>query len=54
MEKLSCNGAWTLIDPVKDLQYGAQVPGCVHTDLLAVDVIPDPWLRDNEQEMHWV
>ncbi len=26
----------------------ATVPGCVHTDLLALGLIPDPFLRDNE------
>jgi beta-mannosidase len=32
----------------------AQVPGCVHTDLLAAGVIPDPYLGLNEHEVAWV
>ncbi|MCZ0986287.1 glycoside hydrolase family 2 protein [Streptomyces diastatochromogenes] len=32
----------------------ARVPGCVHTDLLAAGVIPDPFLGRNETEVAWV
>lgn len=32
----------------------AVVPGCVHTDLLAAGVIPDPFLGRNEAEVAWV
>lgn len=32
----------------------AVVPGCVHTDLLAAGVIPDPFLGRNEREVAWV
>ncbi|MFC9489571.1 glycoside hydrolase family 2 protein [Streptomyces hydrogenans] len=32
----------------------AQVPGCVHTDLLAAGVIPDPFLGLNETGTAWV
>ncbi|MBV7695749.1 glycoside hydrolase family 2 protein [Streptomyces sp. TRM70350] len=32
----------------------ADVPGCVHTDLLAAGVIPDPFLGRNEAEVAWV
>ncbi|WP_405010823.1 glycoside hydrolase family 2 protein [Kitasatospora sp. NBC_01539] len=32
----------------------AQVPGCVHTDLLAADLIPDPYLGLNEHEVAWI
>ena len=28
--------------------YPAEVPGCVHTDLMAAGVIPDPYLDGNE------
>ncbi|MEV0132488.1 glycoside hydrolase family 2 protein, partial [Dactylosporangium sp. NPDC050688] len=34
--------------------YPAQVPGCVHTDLLAAGVIPDPYLDDNEVALSWI
>ncbi|WP_151480277.1 glycoside hydrolase family 2 protein [Streptomyces albicerus] len=32
----------------------ATVPGCVHTDLLAAGIIPDPFLGRNETEVAWV
>ncbi|HUO34903.1 MAG TPA: glycoside hydrolase family 2 protein [Candidatus Acidoferrum sp.] len=32
----------------------AQVPGCVHTDLLANKLIPDPYYRDNESKLQWI
>ncbi|MFK0192109.1 glycoside hydrolase family 2 protein [Kitasatospora sp. NPDC090308] len=32
----------------------AAVPGCVHTDLLAAGLIPDPYLGTNEPEVAWV
>ncbi|MFI1047853.1 glycoside hydrolase family 2 protein [Streptomyces griseoruber] len=32
----------------------ASVPGCVHTDLLAAGVIPDPFVGRGEREVAWV
>ncbi len=32
----------------------ATVPGCVHTDLLAAELIPDPYLDRNEELVQWV
>ncbi len=32
----------------------AIVPGCVHTDLLANKIIPDPFYGDNEKLVQWV
>jgi beta-mannosidase len=32
----------------------AVVPGCVHTDLLADGLIPDPYLDDNEALLAWI
>ncbi|MFE6287796.1 glycoside hydrolase family 2 protein [Streptomyces sp. NPDC057877] len=32
----------------------AAVPGCVHTDLLAARLIPDPFLGTNEADVAWV
>jgi beta-mannosidase len=32
----------------------AQVPGCVHTDLMAAGTIPDPFDRDNESRLQWI
>ncbi|MFI8423914.1 glycoside hydrolase family 2 protein [Streptomyces sp. NPDC085479] len=38
----------------EDAELPAQVPGCVHTDLLAAGVIPDPFLGSNETDVAWV
>lgn len=32
----------------------ASVPGCVHTDLLDLELIPDPFYRKNELKVQWV
>jgi beta-mannosidase len=32
----------------------AMVPGCVHTDLIANGLIPDPFLDDNERRLAWI
>ncbi|WP_370872494.1 beta-mannosidase [Paenibacillus zeirhizosphaerae] len=32
----------------------AQVPGCVHTDLLRNGTIPDPFYGTNERELQWI
>ena len=32
----------------------ATVPGCVHPDLLAAGLIPDPYLDANEAELSWI
>ena len=63
MEYLSLDGRWTLstgshVDvacPVlPDEGIPAEVPGTVHTDLLAAGRIPDPYVRDQEQQQTWV
>lgn len=35
-------------------QVPATVPGCVHTDLMAAELIPDPFLDDNEALLQWI
>ena len=32
----------------------ATVPGCVHTDLLAAGLIPDPYIADHEHQVQWI
>ena len=41
-------------DGVGDHSVPAAVPGCVHTDLLAAGLIPDPYLDDNETRLSWI
>lgn len=41
-------------DVAQDLPVAASVPGCVHTDLMAAGLLPDPYLDRNELEVDWV
>lgn len=34
--------------------FSAEVPGCVHLDLIKHGMIPDPFFRENEKEVQWV
>jgi beta-mannosidase len=34
--------------------HPAEVPGCVHLDLLRNGLIPDPFYRDNEAKLQWI
>lgn len=54
MEKINLNGHWALyrVDEAEEIQ--ASVPGCVHTDLLANNLIDNPFYRDNERHQLWV
>jgi beta-mannosidase len=47
-------GAWTLTQVGQGDPLPAQVPGCVHTDLLAAHKIADPYFRTNEGDVQWV
>ncbi|MBB6429128.1 beta-mannosidase [Algisphaera agarilytica] len=51
---LDLGGTWSLRS--KDGQYDlpGQVPGCVHADLLAAGLVPDPYYRMNEHQVQWV
>ena len=44
---------WTLSGAGYD-GVAAQVPGCVHLDLMSSGHIPDPYLGDNESELDWI
>jgi len=45
---------WTVCEEGSDQIYPAKVPGTVHTDLLENNVIPDPFVRDNERSIQWI
>ncbi|GJF27225.1 glycoside hydrolase family 2 protein [Streptomyces sp. HO565] len=51
-EVLPLAEGWSLCH--SDNLLPAQVPGCVHTDLLAAGLIPDPFLGVNEPAVAWV
>ncbi|MGB5844742.1 MAG: glycoside hydrolase family 2 protein, partial [Anaerolineales bacterium] len=50
----SLAGAWEFRQAGTEEWLPASVPGGVHTDLLALDRIPDPFEADNEQRVQWV
>lgn len=54
MQILDLGGAWDLRRDGDEEAIPAQVPGCVHTDLLAAGKIEDPFVRDNESRLQWV
>ncbi len=54
MTTLILDGAWEFSQAKKNDWLPATVPGCVHTDLLAAEQIPDPYYRDNELDLQWI
>ena len=54
MKIQSLAGAWEFHQVGADEWLPANVPGGVHTDLLALGRIPDPFAADNEQRVRWV
>ena len=52
--KLELHQGWTF-KAVDSLEWmSAQVPGAVHTDLLNLGLIKDPFYRLNEHELQWI
>src|SRR6266496_742562 len=41
-------------DALTEREVPAQVPGCTHLDLMAADLIPDPYLDRNEADLTWM
>lgn len=54
MKKQTLSGAWQFRQTNGSEWLPAQVPGGVHTDLLAASCIPDPFVGDNEKRVQWV
>jgi len=54
MEKIDLNGEWIFKEADSDKWYKAKVPGCVHLDLMANNLIPNPFVGINELEVQWV
>ncbi len=54
MHYLSLNGAWTVAQIDSQDTFPAQVPGTIHTDLLAAGRIEDPFYRDREDTLQWI
>lgn len=54
MDIQSLAGEWEFRQVGTEKWLPASVPGGVHTDLLALDLIPDPFMGDNEKRVQWV
>lgn len=54
LQRLSLDGEWQFRQVGQSTWHPARVPGCVHLDLLAAGLIPDPFYRDNELKVQWV
>src|SRR4030067_3689006 len=50
----SLAGTWEFRQAGTEKWLPASVPGGVHTDLLALGRIPDPFVGDNEKRVQWV
>ena len=48
------NDGWRFRQGRGENWYPATVPGTVHTDLMANDLIEDPFYRLNERSVQWV
>ena len=45
---------WSFRPADKEEWLSAEVPGCVHTDLIRHELIPDPFWGDNELGLRWI
>jgi beta-mannosidase len=54
MKIQSLVGAWEFRKKGDEKWLAATVPGGVHTDLMALGLIPDPFVGDNEKRVRWV
>ena len=54
MKQMTLSGTWQFRQAGTEDWLPATVPGGVHTDLLALGKIPDPFVADNELKVIWV
>lgn len=48
------NTGWTFRQAGEEKWLPAEVPGCVHTDLMTNGIIEDPFYRLNEHDVQWI
>ena len=53
-DKVKLHDNWRFRQGRSEIWYPATVPGTVHTDLMANDLIEDPFFRLNERSVQWV
>lgn len=54
IEKIDLNGAWEFYHEKSNEWHSANVPGVIHTDLIANKLIENPYWETNEQELQWI
>ncbi len=54
MKTVTLSGAWSLTQAGEAEVLPAQVPGCVHMDLLRSERLSDPFFRDQEAQQFWI
>ena len=54
MQSQSLTGQWQFRQEDENEWLPATVPGGVHTDLLTLGLIPDPFIGDNELDVMWI
>ncbi len=52
--KLEIRSQWKFRQENTGQWYRAEVPGCVHTDLMRNNIVPDPFIGVNERSMQWI
>ena len=54
MQTQPLTGKWQFQQVGTEEWLPANIPGGVHTDLMAIGHIPDPFAADNEKRVQWV
>ncbi len=54
MRRVNLGGAWQVCHTGDEQSLEARVPGDVYRDLLEAGEIPDPFVRDNENDLQWI
>jgi beta-mannosidase len=54
MKRIDLDGKWEFRRAGTNIWMEARVPGCIHTDLMRNNLIPDPYYRDNEKDLQWI
>lgn len=53
-EWLTLSGVWRFQELGTPAWHAGEVPGTIHTDLMAVGIIPDPYVGNNVDSVQWV
>lgn len=51
---LPLDGKWQFRQAGTSAWHDAEVPGCVHLDLMSAGLVPDPYVSRNEKDLQWI